>query len=67
MAEQRAGKHVIMEKPLALTRHDVDMLYDLARFRDAILMRDEAIHYRMRHQSRAAAGVLEDAAAKMTM
>ena len=38
------------------------MVYEMERFRDAILARDEAFHHRMHFQSRAAAGVLEDAA-----
>ena len=40
------------------------MIYELARFRDAIRSGDKAFHYRMYHQSRAAAGVLEDAHAQ---
>ena len=38
------------------------MIYELARFADAIRQQDDAFYYRMYRQSRIAAGVLEDTA-----
>ena len=53
------------EFPIRLQEKENRMIYELARFRDAIRTGDTAFFMRMYCQSRAAAGVLEDAHKQM--
>ena len=41
----RAGKHVLVEKPIAMTSHDAGELIELAKERDRILMVDHLLEY----------------------
>ena len=62
-----ACEAMIQNQPLQISLQGQEnrMLYELARFRDAINSRDDAFYYRMVRQSRIAAGILEDAHSQM--